>query len=252
MSDINDELLNKIKQLLTKINNLQILENELLNNLKDNQYTLTEQEKNDILSNIKNITNLRIDLYKLLNDINTIITNSQFSYKNILENQYKAIDVIENEINQNKKNLENINSIKTNKSKLIQINRYYNKKYIDNIRLLKAIIIISIPIFVLFILENRGIISKLYAYISCIIILFIGVLFIYKYILGIMFYRDATIYDEILWPFDKSKAPKLKYSSIDSIDPWASGKYSELSDVCIGEECCSAGFTYDKDIHKCV
>jgi len=111
---------------------------------------------------------------------------------------------------------------------------------------MKIIVIMLIPILILAILNNKGLLpSKIY-YILIAIISLIGAIFIWKSVFSIVL-RDPMNYQEYDWYFDPSSAPTSTSSS--STDPWASNsKFGS----CVGDACCSDGLVYDSSSNQCV
>jgi hypothetical protein len=112
---------------------------------------------------------------------------------------------------------------------------------------MQTIVFICIPVFILSILANNGIIPPTaYAFITG-IILVIGIVIIGKQILDLS-NRDNMNWDEYNWYFDKSKAPPNNADgSQTASDPWAIPSLT-----CIGADCCYEGSTYDSVQNICV
>ena len=102
-----------------------------------------------------------------------------------------------------------------------------------------------VPILILAILFNKGLLpSKIY-YILIAIIALIGGIFIWKIVFSIVL-RDPMNYQEYNWYFDPSTAPTS--TSTSSTDPWASTSFGS----CVGDACCSDGLVYDSSLNQCV
>jgi GTP cyclohydrolase III len=232
-------------QLLNDIQSLQSIEQQLFNSLEENTGLTTDQQEK-IVEKINNISKMRINLYETLNGVNSFFQNTLANSKGILTEQTAAIDIVEKELNTSKKRLKILEEEKNNKVRLVEINDYYGQKYAEHSDLMKIIVIMLVPILILAILYNKGLIpSKIY-YILIAIIALIGAVFIWKTIFSIIF-RDPMNYQEYDWYFDPSTAPTS--TSTSSEDPWASNsKFGS----CIGDACCSDGLVYDSSLNQCI
>jgi hypothetical protein len=112
---------------------------------------------------------------------------------------------------------------------------------------MKIIIIMLVPILILAILFNKGIIPSTAYYILIGIISVIGSVFLIKRFLSIIS-RDAMNYQEYQWYFNPETAPTTTLAE-ELEDPWASSKASGLT--CIGDACCSEGLVYDTTLNQC-
>jgi hypothetical protein len=111
---------------------------------------------------------------------------------------------------------------------------------------MKIIVIMLVPILILAILFNKGLIPEKIYYILIGIIAIIGAVYIWKTVFSIML-RDPMNYQEYDWYFDPSTAPTSSTAS--TTDPWA----SKLGGgTCIGDACCSDGLVYDYDLNQCI
>jgi hypothetical protein len=232
-------------QILNDIQSLQTIEQELFSSLEENT-GLTTQQQQQLIEKINNISKMRINLYETLTGVNSFFQNALANSKGTLTEQTTAIDIVENELNQSKKRLKMLEEEKNNKIRLVEINNYYGEKYAEHSGLMKIIVIMLIPILILAILFNKGLIPVKIYYILIAIIAIIGGIYIWKIVFSIML-RDSMNYQAYDWYFDPSTAPTSSADS--SKDPWAS-KFG--GGTCIGDACCSDGLEYDYDLNQCV
>ena len=231
-------------QLLNDISQLQIQEKELYSNLEDQ--TLSSEQKQQIINKINDISQTRLNLYANMKDMYSYYQKNVTSSRDTLGEQMTAIDIIENELNQAKIRLNVLENEKNSKIRLVEINTYYGKQYNAHASIMKTIVLFCIPIIILAILANSGILPPtLYAFITGLIIV-IGV-FIIGYKLLDLSNRDNMNWDEYNWYFNKSDAPTDSNDGSTSSDPWATP-----SVTCIGSECCYQGSTYDPVQNICI
>ena len=233
-------------QILNDIQSLQSIEQQLFNSLEENTGLTTEQQKK-IIEKINNISSMRVNLYKTLNGVNSFFQSSLANSKGTLTEQTVAIDIVEKELNTSKKRLKILEEERNNKIRLVEINDYYGQKYAEHSDLMKIIVIMLIPILILAILNNKGLLPTKIYYILIAIISLIGAVFIWKSVFSIVL-RDPMNYQEYDWYFDPSTAPTSTSSS--STDPWAS-KSSNFGS-CVGDACCSDGLVYDSALNQCI
>jgi hypothetical protein len=249
MSNINDELPNvqeNTNQILNDIQSLQTLEQELFSSLEENTGLTTEQQKK-VVDKINSISKMRINLYETLNGVNSFFQNALANSKGTLTDQTTAIDIVEKELNSSKKRLKVLEEEKNNKIRLVEINDYYGQKYSEHSDLMKTIVIMLIPILILALLHNKGILPTNFYYILITIIALIGGVFIWRIVFSIIL-RDRMNYQAYDWYFDPSTAPTS--TSTSTKDPWES-KSTNLGG-CVGDACCSDGLVYDYNLNQCI
>ena len=232
------------EQILNDIQSLQQMEQQLFNSLETNT-TLSPQAQQQIVEKMNQLSNMRINLYQTLSGVNGFFQNALSSSVGTLQEQTVAIGIVENELNQAKKNLEVLEAEKNNKIRLVEINDYYGEKYSEHSQLMKIIIFTLVPVIILAFLNNKGILPNTIYYILLIIVAIIGAYFFWVRIASIIM-RDNMNYQEYSWYFNPSKAPS---GAASATDPWLS---NNMPGTCIGQECCSAGQTWDASLNVCV
>jgi hypothetical protein len=102
-----------------------------------------------------------------------------------------------------------------------------------------------VPIIILALLNNKGILPDSIYYGLTVIIAFIGGYFFWLRF-GSIITRDNMDYQTYDWYFDPASAPTAGAAST---DPWSS---SSDYGTCIGDACCSPGLVYDFSLNQCV
>ena len=145
-----------------------------------------------------------------------------------------------------KKRLEYVNSQKANKMRKVEINQYYSSNYREKTLLIKWTLLFIVVLLVFYYVKKIfiGFPPILYALILTIIIVF----FAYNMIRLVLSLnaRSKMVYDEYHWKFDTENAP--------SWDPDAKSMnpFRLPAVTCVGENCCSDGVFYDKELGVCV
>ena len=240
-----DSLQEKNQQVLNNISQLQTQEKKLYDSL-DNA-ALSSDEKQQIINKINEISQMRINMYSNMKDMYSFYQKNVAASNSLIGQDIAAIDILETELNNSKQRLNLIQDEKNNKLRLVEINTYYGKQYNAHSKLMKIIIFTCIPVIILSVLANKGILPQnLYAFLTGIIII-IGVVFIGLELID-MSNRDNMNWDEYNWYFNKDDAPSSDTTD-NSSDPWAT---TTPSVVCIGAACCYDGSTYDDQKNICV
>jgi hypothetical protein len=235
------------EQVLNDIQSLQQIEQQLFNTLETNS-NLTSEEQEQIVNKINQLSNMRINLYKTLSGVNNFYESALNTSVGTLKEQTSAIAIVESELNRSKQRLELLEEEKNNKIRLVEINDYYGDKYYEHSQLMKIVMFTLVPIIILAILNNKGILPNSIYYALLMIIVIIGLIFFLKKFRSIIM-RDNMNYQEYAWAFDPSS---VKVGSIDTTDPWYSPTNpSDLPD-CVNEACCSDGQTWDPSINQCI
>ena len=232
------------EQLLNDIQNLQQIEQQFFTSLETNP-NIPYKEQQKIIEKINQISNMRIQLYQTLSNVNTYYGDALGSSLGTLKEQTAAIGIVENELNRAKKNLKSLESEKNNKIRLVEINDYYGEKYSEHALLMKIIILTLIPIIFITFLYNRAFLPSRIYFILLVIITVIGAIYFW-YCYASIIMRDNMHYQEYDWHFNAANAPK---GNISSTDPWLS--YS-LPGTCIGASCCSDGQFWDPSFNQCI
>lgn len=233
-----------VETLLNDIQSLQQMEQELFNNLETNT-NLSSHQQQQMIQKINQLSNMRGNLYMSLNEINGYYENALDSSAETLKEQKNAINIVESELTRSKEKLEILEVARDNKIRLVEINKYFGDRYSEHAKLMKVVIFTLIPIILLTIIQNRGILStKIYLFLLM-IVCFIGTFFFFKTFISII-YRDNMNYDTYDWRFDKSSAPES--TSVNTDDPWSLGNIG----TCVGQQCCSSGQLYDEEQNLCV
>ena len=241
-----DSLQERNQQVLNNISQLQTQEKELYNSLED--VSLSSEQKQQIINRINEISQMRINLYAGLKDMVSFFQKNVSTSRNTSDQSMEAVDILENESNQSKRRMNLIEDQKNNKLRLVGINTYFGKRYNAHSKLMKTIVILCIPIIILSILANKGILpSNIYGLLM-VIILVIGCVIIGLQLID-MSNRSNMNWDEYSWYFDKDSAPtdSTEGSSSSSSDPWGT-----VSVTCVGSACCYDGSTYDSEKNICV
>jgi hypothetical protein len=252
MSNINySNLQERNAQIIQDISNLQNIEKDLFATLEQNisQKTITQPDKENMIKKINEISQMRANLYDAIGGINSFYQNNLNSSEKTLAQQSAAVSIVENQLNEAKKRMESIKDYKLKKLRLVEINNYYGERYAAHSNLMKIVLYMFFPILILAILANYGILP---GWLFSTLVIIIGVVGIIAlgYEIRSMMMRDNMMYREYDWGFNPDTAPKVNTSSKSTLkDPWAS---SANVAICVGQECCDKGYSYNSAQNKCI
>lgn len=236
---------------LDDIKNLQVYEKDLYDSLEQNSLNgqLTAQQKQSIVDKINQISQIRINLYANLKNMYGFLQQQSYSSKNTLDEQMIAIQIVENELNNSKRKLKVLEDEKYNKIRLVEINTYYGKQYNAHTQIMKIIAYVCIPIIILTVLANNGLLPDSIYNILTGLIIIVGLYFLVRSFIDIM-NRDNMNYDEYDWSFNQDNAP-LQNASVMPTDS-SSTPWSMPSLTCVGSGCCYEGTTFDETKNMCI
>jgi hypothetical protein len=242
---MTDNLNDKNEQTLNYITQLQQQELALYKSLDKSD--LSVEEKQTIINKINEISQIRLNLYGSIKDLLDTYKQNTSDSRDILKQQLVAVKIMENELESAKNTLNNIDEQKATKIRLAEINTYYGKQYGAHKTLLKTIILFCIPIIILAVLRNWGLLpSMIYSFLVGIVIIFCVIVVGYQLI--DMYSRDNMNWDEYDWYFDPSKVSTSTTDTTSSdTNPW-----KEFNITCVGAECCVEGTVFDQTLNKCV
>ena len=233
----------KNQQTLTDIQNLQQIETELSKSLEQGIASgeLSEEQKQILINRINEITQTRINLYKILNNVYSFVNQNISNSQNTTSDQGLAVNIVENELNRAKEKLSLLNQDKYNKMRMVEINTYYGKQYSAHTTFFKMTALVCVLGIIL--IKIKGIIPS-FIFVGLTTCIIVGYIIITFYYLADMYKRSSNNYDE--YNFPKPNGSPSDGASTGG-DPWAQPSMA----TCVGNACCDTGFTYDPTLNKC-
>ena len=113
---------------MSDITELQNIERDYFSKLQTGlmEQSLSAQEKDDLVTKINEISQIRVNLYRSLGKNYAFYQDNIASTHDTMEEQAAAITVVEKELNDAKRRLSFMEDEKYNKLRLIEINTYYS------------------------------------------------------------------------------------------------------------------------------
>jgi hypothetical protein len=240
------------QQLLTSTQQLQ----EAQQNLMD-RYSATNDpaERKKIANEMDKNEALRANLLSSTGAA-ALVQNQQVENK-----REAAIDmailsgVMEQSLKDARERLDAVQSSRIGKERMIELNTYYGKRFMAQSGVMKIFIYMCIPVLILAVLANMGLLPYYIAGFAIVTSIVIGVIYIY-YAVDDINRRDKMNFDEYRWEFDPSRVGSV-------INPGDDGKGKKKkaaaaaasADVvgCFNGECCNNVSTiWDPKSKTCV
>jgi hypothetical protein len=209
--------------------------------------TITEALKIDITTRINELENIKSALLNQLNPLYTSFQTNVAVSNDTLSKQILALGIINAETLNSDRQFGLLTEETRDKTRLVEINTYYGKQYNAHKQIMKTIVLICIPVIILTILGNKGLLPNTFVVLFISFIIIFGIFSIGYQIIDLT-NRDKMNYDEYNWKFNKSSAPVPEPSdgSPNINDPWASN-----FGTCIGSACCATIEAYNATTNTC-
>lgn len=228
---------------------LQTQEKQIHVQLDDPQ--LTPAQKQMLIQRINEITQIRINLYALLqNTYETRQSNLQTS-TDALEQSMKAIQVLEDELNQHKSELNALQNKTNDELRVVEINTYYGKQYSAHIKVIQKLIGLCVIWLVVAGIAKMGMLPSWIHNWIAVGLLVVAVFIIVAAVID-MSNRDNMNWDEYNWYFNKSTAPSPSPSTVATPEPVWNTEKEDVQSVCVGSACCYQGSSFDAVKNVCV
>jgi hypothetical protein len=206
----------KKRQIISDIEMLQKIEKDLFSNLENNQNTITKEEVQVTIEKINSVSDMRITLYKTLNEMNSFFQSTLSNSANTLTDQSVALNIVEQELLEAKRRLELLQDEKYSKFRTAEINDYYSDKYAEQTEFLLMLIFVIVLLIIVAVVYKTGIMHyKILFWVLTVIFIFGGGRLLIKFLY--MRIRDNMNYQEYNWKF---KIPDSNESAVLESDPW--------------------------------
>ena len=213
MGDLNATTLSDIESNNENIQtNITSLEN-LKNDLTEQLYTgisngISLEDQNKLTTKITSINEIINSLHQTSSSTYSFFkTNMDATAKSIEEQGY-ATTIVNNESVGIEYNVDSLEQEQANKLRLIEINDYYSEQYLDRTNIMKSVILVCIPLIILTILKNKGLLSKNIFTLLIIIIIVVGGIYLFKLFLKAISHNNMQ-YQQYDWNFNINAAPPV-------------------------------------------
>lgn len=232
------------EQLLKSVQQLQDAQRENMNEYANAQ---DPNERKRIMDKMKKNEALRTNLLASASNVNLVQTQELNNQRNAAEDVALLVNFAEQELKDMRERLDAIQTSQAGKKRMIELNTYYGKRFMAQAGVMKIFIYMCIPVLLLAILANAGLLPNYIAGFIIIAIIVVGLIYIYFAVDDIN-RRDKMNFDEYTWEFDPSRVGTI-------INPNYGGK-PKLDDMeigCFNGDCCNNVTTkWDPESKTCV
>lgn len=222
MSDLNLETDNtgsltqieaKNESIQQNIEQLRSIKDDLIHNLNNGiaNNSLSQSQITDYADKMDAIDKIVLGLNQNQIDLYSFFQKNIASTAKSIEEQGYATTIVSSELKNTTMKLGDIDQTKANKLRLIEINDYYSEQYLDRTNIMKSIILVCIPLIILTILKNKGLLNKSVFTILIIIIIVVGGIYLLKLFLKAVSHNNMQ-YQQYDWNFNIDAAPPVDTS----------------------------------------
>ena len=246
-----------ILDILTKIQDSQSAEKKLINQLDKLTSVVgftIDDNMTAIIESINSLSDTRIAMFSSVSQQVNILQAGVSNSRTDLVSQLTLLGVVEDQLNKAKESLDNLQNNNDTKMRLVEVNTYYGKRYAAQSKLMKMVILICIPVLILFILKNKGLLPELISKYAIAITIAVGVIFVGRAAWDIST-RNNINFDEYEWNYEdpSSQVPTIwQYNKehMFNLDNPIKALMSNLG-LCVGSNCCANGMYFDTSKQQC-
>lgn len=243
-------------EILNSISRLQDMERTLYTQLEALAPSANTAEFDAIVDEINKLSQTRMTLFRSLSNLYSNAQQSVSVSRNDLVNQIAIAKIIEQQLNDAKGRLNELESVKSNKMRMVEINTYFGKRFQATSVLMKMIIYICIPLLILAVLKKAYILPPSLADFLIGTVLAIGLFMLMRKAWD-YYNRNNMNFDEYNWIIespDELHPTVMEYNRkhLLPIDIGLGKIVSSIGLDCYGPQCCSADMRYDENKRQCV
>jgi hypothetical protein len=218
--------------------------------------SLPTQNITAIINKINQISQVRMSLYKSLNDSYKSLQTTVNTKRSELVELLTVVSVVEEELNNAKTQLNQLYEIKNNKMRMVEINTYYGKKYKAQASVMKLFILVGTILLILLLLWKKSLLPTALTNVLIGIVIAVGGFFIIRRILDI-YWRDNMNFDSYSWFYNPHISVPTVYDynkqQLHGLISNMRGGLPTFNGIdCIGNACCTAGMNYDTKTRTCI
>ena len=213
-----------------------------------NKATAGSQAQTDALDDIKRNAATQNNLYKVaseISELNKTATQIAAEY----ENSRKILsDFASDQLAEATANAEEVISANDGKKRMIELNTYYGKRFNAQAGVVKLFIYTCVPVLILAILANAGLIPTTIAGFIIVIIIVTGLIYIYAAVSDIN-RRSKMNFDEYEWEFDPSRVGNMSNPNPNYVSKGGMG--AGIGSGCANGDCCGPNTLWDPNSGIC-
>lgn len=217
-------------------------------NLNDYANAQDDNERKRIMVKMKDNAALRANLFKSAGATNFVATAASLSAQDAEHNTATLLTFAEQRIAEAEEQIDAAQRDYNGKKRMIDLNTYYGKRFMAQAGVMKIFIYMCIPVLILAVLANMGLLPNYIAGFMIIAIVVIGIIYIYAAVNDIN-RRNKMNFDEYEWEFDPSRVGTIVNPNYGSATVSATGSGNV---GCYNRDCCGGSTDWDSTNLKCV
>ena len=228
---------------------------KLLDTLRDQQnkywdtYNTGDTNTKDLALNaIKANVKTQSDLYRVAAEISELNATAAAVAADYENSRNLLSDVASEQLAEARANAEELISANDGKKRMIELNTYYGKRFNAQAGVVKLFIYTCVPVLILAILANAGLIPTTIAGFIIVIIIVTGLIYIYAAVSDIN-RRSKMNFDEYEWEFDPSRVGNMSKSNPNYVSKGGMG--AGIGSGCVNGNCCGSNTIWDPNSGIC-
>jgi hypothetical protein len=233
------------------LKSVQQLQDEQKNTISAFATASDPAEKKRILDKMKQNETLQTTLLSSLGRVALVQTQEVENRRNAKMELTTLVELAEQELEDVRARVKAAEDSRSAKKRMIELNSYYGKRFMAQAGVMKIFIYMCIPVLVLAVLANMGLLPQYIAGFIIIAVIVTGIVYMY-YAVNDINRRDKVNFDEYTWEFDPSRVG-------DVINPTHNARHhgrrrrtgadagagagSGSGASCVGSNCCDGNTT---------
>ena len=200
------------------------------------------------LTAIKDNVKTQSDLYRVAAEISELNATAAAVAADYENSRNLLSDVASEQLTEARANAEELISANNGKKRMIELNTYYGKRFNAQAGVVKLFIYTCVPVLILAILANAGLIPTTIAGFIIVIIIVTGLIYIYAAVSDIN-RRSKMNFDEYEWEFDPSRVGNMSNPNPDYVSKGGLG--AGIGSGCVDGNCCGSNTIWDPNSGIC-
>ncbi len=186
------------------LKSVQQLQDEQKNTISAFATASDPAEKKRILDKMKQNETLQTTLLSSLGRVALVQTQEVENRRNAKMELTTLVELAEQELEDVRARVNAAEDSRSAKKRMIELNSYYGKRFMAQAGVMKIFIYMCIPVLVLAVLANMGLLPQYIAGFIIIAVIVTGIVYMY-YAVNDINRRDKVNFDEYTWEFDPSR-----------------------------------------------
>jgi hypothetical protein len=205
-----------------------------------NSASAGSQAQTNALAAIRANVATQSDLYRVAAEITELNATAAAVAADYENSRNLLSDVAREQLAEARANAEELISANDGKKRMIELNTYYGKRFNAQAGVVKLFIYTCVPVLILAILANAGLIPTTIAGFIIVIIIVTGLIYIYAAVSDIN-RRSKMNFDEYEWEFDPSRVGVISNPNYVSKGGLGAG----IGSGCVNGNCCGPNTLWD-------